>query len=323
MIKEQKNIWCVVYNTKNELRVIMKKFFTIILIASFTFLAAACGEKGNMENTESANEAAAGEDNAVIVEKRETYEPEDLVSKKAADEGVVVRSGYVNSYNIKTHEELDNRYLAEEVLYDRDGNVLEHNKYKRDKSFISRWVFEYNEDGKIKHNQTIDDYGQVIYDRTTVFDEEGRDKEWKVITQQKESNLDYFFYYNDETGLLDSLISKAPDGRYSAITTYEYDKYGRKTKEFTTMAGVGRDTLNYGYDEDDKLITTDNKKGMTVKYVYEGEKLMEEILNAPMFAKPHKYVYTYYDNGLMKTKTRYGADGNPAYKITYEYEYYD
>ncbi|MES2728004.1 MAG: RHS repeat-associated core domain-containing protein [Bacteroidota bacterium] len=186
-------------------------------------------------------------------------------------------------------------------------------------------VFEYDKFGnttKKGFDHSLNIGGSSIRNTFTVYDADGRFIDYTM------NDLGHKTYYEFDPKLEVLTKLTAANG---LETNYEYDTYGRLTK--TTLPNGNYMDKSYALDlmDDNSLfvVTETNNLGEMNKQYYNWNSQLVKEEKKPKLNTTSPYLalklYTYYNNGLLKSETNWHNPGVVATKIptTYEYDGYN
>jgi len=213
--------------------------------------------------------------------------------------------------------------------YDANGNMIKEAYYDMEGAFISRWLYEYDENGHLKkgtgHREDGAVYQVVEYDadgnwlslmrynedgtlkEAFQYDSSGDVREYSEWEYDESGNaVKCNIYQGDENGILTliQINEYNPDG---SINEIQLDDSGQ-------VEGLGNET-----DGDESRIAY-NEDGSYIVYEYDenGDLAKDTAYTAAgeiLYYQIYKFV-----EGRMSEATTYDADGNVTEYSTYEYD---
>ena len=285
----------------------MKKMIRfVVLMLCIALLTCGCGGKKD----DTPDETKGGSLSDLITEPAQTTEPEPVYEKQTV---------YLCTMEIQTLHE-NNAVSVRCNSYDEYGRKTESWIDLPDGTRGSVSTFTYSESG----NRMMETTQYGYYDRT--YDEAGRILR-QLYFSGDECVSEYYYTYNEDG----YLIERTETTRYSEEKTYVYkvnyaddyssaviDSYlnGEKvgyTEE--TYNAAGQVTYYKNYQANGKLIST-------CESTYDSEgRLLEEYKKSSRDTQPdYKVIYTYDENGLLKSKD---ADYYYGHIVEYTYEAFE
>ena len=191
----------------------------------------------------------------------------------------------IDSKNGKIKTISEYKYSAEQILndsgktksykstykYDKDGNLLESNKYNDDGSFYRRHKYKYDKNGNEIEWNRYNSFGCIYKNVTYEYDKNGNmirsNRKRKTLESlgfdadcnNRKYNLTYSLYKYDKDG------NKTEKSKYQSDTlssrwTYKYDKKRNLIKEIHYKSDTLTSEKTYRYDENRNRVETIKRK---------------------------------------------------------------
>jgi hypothetical protein len=285
----------------------MKKMIRfVVLMLCIALLTCGCGGKKD----DTPDETKGGSLSDLITEPAQTTEPEPVYEKQTV---------YLCTMEIQTLHEND-AVSVRCNSYDEYGRKVESWSQKPDGSKGSVSTFTYSESGNGMMETT--QYG--YYDRT--YDEAGRILR-QLYFSGDECVSEYYYTYNEDG----YLIERTETTRYSEEKTYTYkvtytpDYSGAVIDSYLNGEKVGYTEETYNADGQVSSYTYYDAEGNWTsgcECTYDSEgRLLQEYKKSSRDTQPnYKVIYTYDENGLLKSKD---ADYYYGHIVEYTYEAFE
>ena len=159
------------------------------------------------------------------------------------------------------------------------------------------WRFLYDASGRLTRQEKADALGNVTYTESIEYDEAGnvlRDVTWPDAGLSEETILLAKTYEYDDGGRLTGIEELSAEG--SKHTYYEYDSSGNQTIVTTLTFNLegemtGKRVLATEYDENGNAVKESVRNGSGKETV------------------TFHYLYEYYNDGKIRTKTKFALEG--------------
>ena len=285
----------------------MKKMIRfVVLMLCIALLTCGCGGKKD----DTPDETKGGSLTDLITEPAQTTEPEPVYEKQTV---------YLCTMEIQTLHENDSVSVRCNS-YDEYGRKTESWIDLPDGTRGSVSTFTYSESG----NRTMETTQYGYYDRT--YDEAGRILR-QLYFSGDECVSEYYYTYNEDG----YLIERTETTRYSEEKTYTYkvtytpDYSGAVIDSYLNGEKVGYTEETYNADGQVSSYTNYDAEGNWTsgcECTYDSEgRLLQEYKKSSRDTQPnYKVIYTYDENGLLKSKD---ADYYYGHIVEYTYEAFE
>ena len=285
----------------------MKKMIRfVVLMLCIALLTCGCGGKKD----DTPDETKGGSLSDLITEPAQTTEPEPVYEKQTV---------YLCTMEIQTLHE-NNAVSVRCNSYDEYGRKTESWIDLPDGTRGSVSTFTYSESG----NRMMETTQYGYYDRT--YDEAGRILR-QLYFSGDECVSEYYYTYNEDG----YLIERTETTRYSEEKTYTYkvtytpDYSGAVIDSYLNGEKVGYTEETYNADGQVSSYTNYDAEGNWTsgcECTYDSEgRLLQEYKKSSRDTQPnYKVIYTYDENGLLKSKD---ADYYYGHIVEYTYEAFE
>jgi hypothetical protein len=285
----------------------MKKMIRfVVLMLCIALLTCGCGGKKD----DTSDETKGGSLSDLITEPAQTTEPEPVYEKQTV---------YLCTMEIQTLHENDSVSVRCNS-YDEYGRKTESWIDLPDGTRGSVSTFTYSESG----NRMMETTQYGYYDRT--YDEAGRILR-QLYFSGDECVSEYYYTYNEDG----YLIERTETTRYSEEKTYTYkvtytpDYSGAVIDSYLNGEKVGYTEETYNADGQVSSYTNYDAEGNWTsgcECTYDSEgRLLQEYKKSSRDTQPnYKVIYTYDENGLLKSKD---ADYYYGHIVEYTYEAFE
>lgn len=285
----------------------MKKMIRfVVLMLCIALLTCGCGGKKD----DTPDETKGGSLSDLITEPAQTTEPEPVYEKQTV---------YLCTMEIQTLHENDSVSVRCNS-YDEYGRKTESWIDLPDGTRGSVSTFTYSESG----NRMMETTQYGYYDRT--YDEAGRILR-QLYFSGDECVSEYYYTYNEDG----YLIERTETTRYSEEKTYTYkvtytpDYSGAVIDSYLNGEKVGYTEETYNADGQVSSYTNYDAEGNWTsgcECTYDSEgRLLQEYKKSSRDTQPnYKVIYTYDENGLLKSKD---ADYYYGHIVEYTYEAFE
>lgn len=285
----------------------MKKMIRfVVLMLCIALLTCGCGGKKD----DTPDETKGGSLTDLITEPAQTTEPEPVYEKQTV---------YLCTMEIQTLHE-NNAVSVRCNSYDEYGRKTESWIDLPDGTRGSVSTFTYSESG----NRMMETTQYGYYDRT--YDEAGRILR-QLYFSGDECVSEYYYTYNEDG----YLIERTETTRYSEEKTYTYkvtytpDYSGAVIDSYLNGEKVGYTEETYNADGQVSSYTNYDAEGNWTsgcECTYDSEgRLLQEYKKSSRDTQPnYKVIYTYDENGLLKSKD---ADYYYGHIVEYTYEAFE
>lgn len=225
-------------------------------------------------------------------------------------DGSTTQYNYDNFGNLI--QTIDAKGLVHENEYDNEGKVTKrYNTYKQGpKTLQKEWT--YYENGQINSVSTYKD-GLLHDTQTYVYDNENRIQQLK-----KDKDITETFQYDQGTYGKNQLTQVETE---DVTTAYEFDAFGRPTKETTTIKSIGKThAIRTSYTDTDQVKTITYNDGKVIEYSYDSLHRLKTIhydghdILTYYYNENATLDYLEYGNGITLDYTYENEEESPIHK---------
>jgi YD repeat-containing protein len=220
--------------------------------------------------------------------------------------------------------------LYRSFAFDKQGRKSEESWSNARKEVISRFVFQYAENGLLNKEEEFGASNNLVFESICLYTGDGKLVQKIVYTKDQKlvSKLEIKY---DEKGHKTESSWRSEDGKLKSVNTFQnYDEHGNPAREFEyDYVNSVFAQFAYTYDKSGNLAEKsifDEEVNLKLRntYQYDASNLLvgESAFNAAE-ALQAKHTYRYDKNGLLLEKTDLNSLEEKTLLTKYEYEYYN